>query len=439
MELPQVLIGQLTFNITFFPRIIYAQKNLLSMVTRLFLNPVVFGLTLLLTTNIAFSASEGKRLFEARWVVPFLGSGLWGKGPHSNAGSCIDCHQLGTNIIDHNNKDDGPSATILKLRLISDKGHDPHPIYGNELSSVGVIGKLTEEGTFEIEWSKEPSNQHPKPKAKITSLWFGELGNETARSLRMGRTMNILGALEKITERQLIPIILEQRNKGLNGRINYVINTSSSDVEIGRFGYKASSPSLEDQISKALRDEIGVTSFNYPNQPCAASKIICEELNEIKTPEISNKRIRLISDFLRVSSPQVVPNGDKQFDLGKNIFESTGCSLCHRTDLHVNLVSKEGTESIIYPYTDLLIHDMGEGLEDGFTEGLAGPRDWRTAPLTGIGDHLSSGGSLIHDGRAQNLKEAILWHGGEASKSREKYLLLKSNEKTALENFVKDL
>ena len=105
----------------------------------------------------------------------------------------------------------------------------------------------------------------------------------------------------------------------------------------------------------------------------------------------------------------------------------------------MNASTNTGTTHIVTLYTDLLLHDMGSGLNDGFNEFQAQPEDWRTTPLIGTGEHLRSGGSLLHDGRAKTVDEAILWHGGEAISARDNYLSLKPEHKKLLQSFVKSL
>lgn len=384
------------------------------------------------------TAIKGIEAFNTRWVIPFLSNGSWGRGPHSNAESCVDCHNSGTNpyIFDSSNGKINP--IVLKIGDLN--GKSGHPRYGNELSLFGITGKLPREGAFTLHWKKQKIGQQfiQFPSPQITELGFGELGKSTTTSIRMGRDLTSIGLLESIDENQLKLIVAEQKTLGLNGRINYVIDPITKKTEVGRFGYKASSPSLSDQISKAFRDELGVTSIFYSDNPCAAKQEICIGLNNVGGFEVSEDKINAIAEFLRATKPLSHDHKNRTGHMGKSHFEMAGCSVCHRTDLTATSTNSEHTHTVIL-YTDLLLHDMGSGLSDGLKEFQAQPEDWRTSPLIGIGEHLRSGGSLLHDGRAKTIEEAILWHEGEAISARDNYLLLKPEHKTLLQSFIKNL
>ena len=120
-----------------------------------------------------------------------------------------------------------------------------------------------------------------------------------------------------------------------------------------------------------------------------------------------------------------------------SLFKDSGCHVCHRTELIAENAASGSSIIKFSPYTDLLLHDLGVGLSDGFHEGSSSPREWRTAPLWGIGEHLSQGGSLLHDGRASTIHEAIIWHGGEATESVNSYLNLSTVERNLLIQFVR--
>ena len=383
--------------------------------------------------------TKGAEIFNARWVIPFLSKGSWGRGPHSNGESCVDCHHDGTNPYTRAVSNDEIQPMVLKIG--NSNGKSSHPKYGNELSLFGITGKLPREGTFVLRWDKQKINRQfiDFPIPQITELRFGELGTNTTISLRMGRNLTGIGLLGSIDEEQLKLIVAEQKKLGLNGRINYVIDPITRKTKVGRFGYKASSPSLSDQISKAFRDELGVTSRSYPSNPCAAKLEICTSLNNVGSVEVSKEKIIALAEFLTTTKPFAKNNKNITWGTGKNYFEKVGCHVCHRTDLNVNASTNTGTTHIVTLYTDLLLHDMGSGLNDGFNEFQAQPEDWRTTPLIGTGEHLRSGGSLLHDGRAKTVDEAILWHGGEAISARDNYLSLKPEHKKLLQSFVKSL
>ena len=406
------------------------------------------GVKLLFSLALCFplsthSASEvttlGGEAFQTRWVIPFLISGSWGRGPHSNAESCLDCHQSGNNPFLLESASNEISPVILKVR--DRNGLKGHRNYGNEISRFGIAGKLHPEGDFLLNWETRQIEDYvlSYPSAQITQLNFEPLNSSYALSVRMGRALNDIGALESISPSQLQEIVDEQKLLGLNGRINYVVDPNTKKVSIGRYGYKASSPSLFDQISKAFRDELGVTSASYPANPCAAKPGVCSSLNTVGGLEISKDKIIALTTFIRNPKPQNPPKPDIRRGTGKDLFAKIGCNRCHRSDLYASSQYQADPKYDRPLYTDLLIHDMGIGLADGMKEFLAGPQDWRTPPLSGIKKHLSLGGTLLHDGRAQSIQEAILWHDGEAKDVRVNYLSLNDDQKLLLEYFIEQL
>ena len=382
---------------------------------------------------------KGVEAFETRWVIPFLSSGSWGRGPHSNAESCLDCHQPGASPFLFKTNSNEIQPVILRVR--DGNGASGHINYGNEISRFGITGKLHPEGDFDLNWYKKNMEGHVLryPSAEITKLNFGPLASSDTSSVRMGRDLTNIGMLDSITKSQLQDIVDEQKLLGLNGRINYVLDPITKTKNIGRYGYKASSPSLLDQVSKAFRDELGVTSVMYPINPCAGNPAVCSSLNSVGGLEISQNRIKVLSTFIRTTSQPRPQKTDMRASAGKNLFNKIGCNHCHRSDLYVLSEHQNDTQYDRALYTDLLIHDMGSGLSDGMKEFLARPEDWRTTPLSGIKKHLLAGGTLLHDGRAKSIKEAILWHDGEAKTSRGNYLSLDNEQKLLLEYFVRQL
>jgi len=371
-------------------------------------------------------------------VFPFLSGGSWGRGPHSNGESCADCHFAGTNA-SANLSANSLSPAVLRIGTFDGQQTQPHDIYGNEISSKGVIGKLPPEGGVLINWSTVTMNGHSlrRPTPRVTDLAFGDLAHNVEQSLRMGRKLIGLGLFEMVSEKQLLDIIHQQKSSGITGRINYVVDPVTREKKIGRFGLKSSSPSLIDQVAKAFRDELGVTSSHYPIEPCAGHKTLCNSLKKIEGFELSDARLRQVVQYLNSVFPITEINASNANSKGMTLFKASGCHACHRTELIAENAVPESRFKKFSPYTDLLLHDVGDGLSDGFHEGSATPNEWRTAPLWGIGEHLSQGGSLLHDGRASTIHEAIMWHGGEAIESVNSYLTLSVVERNLLIQFVR--
>jgi CxxC motif-containing protein (DUF1111 family) len=133
---------------------------------------------------------------------------------------------------------------------------------------------------------------------------------------------------------------------------------------------------------------------------------------------------------------------DESVIAGEQLFDSIGCTACHTTRWETGAHDVESlSHQVIYPYTDLLLHDMGEDLSDGRTDGTATASEWRTAPLWGLGlvRTVNANAGFLHDGRARTIEEAVLWHGGEASVSRDRFVELSSRDRTLLLLFLKSL
>jgi CxxC motif-containing protein (DUF1111 family) len=204
---------------------------------------------------------------------------------------------------------------------------------------------------------------------------------------------------------------------------------------ICRFGKKGAVYNLLHQTVTALNQDIGITSIFNP--------LDAYSLKEID-PEISSSSIYDLVFYLQtLKAPERREAEDEKIILGRNIFINTGCSDCHKPVLKTGYSEIEAlSNKEFHPYTDLLLHDMGIALDDGYTEGNAGTSEWRTAPLWGLGlASKSQGGEyfLLHDGRAKSIEEAISFHGGEAGSRRSKFDQLSASDKQLLINFLKSL
>ncbi len=256
-----------------------------------------------------------------------------------------------------------------------------------------------------------------------------------------------LGLLENVSDTDILAFSdPEDSNKdGISGVPNwitppqYVSLKSEAIVKngqyIGRFGKKAAVYDLLQQTANAYNQDMGITSSFEPFDTYSKQKI---------DPEVSNQTIQNVVFYLQTLKAPIPRNSQNQdVVVGKQIFQKLNCSTCHRSEL------KTGASAIttlsnktIYPYTDLLLHDMGKALDDGYTEGSAKTAEWRTPPLWGLGLSKNSQGGqyfLMHDGRAKSIEEAILLHGGEAEKSKNGYKILTSKEKEQLIQFLESL
>ena len=397
---------------------------------------------------------SGQSEFSARWVPYSLIGGHWGRGPQSNAESCVQCHAANGRGRAPDGSDEAPLSLVLRLSVPGTDpvgGPRPHPAYGEQLNTEGVLGTLVEEGEFRVEYAARRVRLADGeevalrvPAIRITALWYGPLGDEAIVSPRIARPVFGTGLLEAVPEQRLQEIAAAQRKLGFDGRPNRVWDYARHGVALGRFGHKAAQPSLLQQTAKAFLLDIGVTSRLFPLQDCWPAQRRCTHVPSALGVEAQDLQIDAIVAYLRGLAVPARRNGDDpEVRRGEALFHSARCDVCHVARLETG--SEAPTAAlrgrVIHPYTDLLLHDMGEALADGGQEFLAGPRDWRTAPLWGLGLSAAVNGNanLLHDGRARTPLEAILWHGGEAQAARDAVVAMSRQERRALLAFLDSL
>ena len=204
---------------------------------------------------------------------------------------------------------------------------------------------------------------------------------------------------------------------------------------IHRFGKKAAAYNLLHQTVNAYNQDMGITSTFTPHDVYSGFSI---------DPEVSDKTVRDVVFYLQTLKAPIRRDSANPINvLGNNLFSQINCSGCHTPQLQTGYSSVSAlSNKTIYPYTDMLLHDMGNDLDDGYTEGFAKTSEWRTPPLWGLGLSPNSQGGqyfLMHDGRAKSIEEAIMMHGGEAKQSKDKFNLLDESEKSAIIHFLKSL
>ncbi len=414
----------------------------------------------------------GETMFRTVWLVfPAMpvqnnwqymrptGGYAWGLGPTFIANSCMACRvQAG-----RGKTVEQPNSTVFQQLLrVSLPGTDahggplPHPDYGGQLQVFDAISADRQqvrqgEADVFVEWLPEsvtlPDGEAAglrRPKVRVESLSFGPLGDEVLTSLRNAPSIFGLGYLESVSEEDILRIAAAQRAAGLNGRPNYVRDDVHQRMTLGRFGWKANQPGVRQQIAAALLNDMGITSSLYPKQNCPPVQTDCRKAPPGDTPELFADEFDNLT--LWVQALDAPPRRDRdRADIrrGEALFEQARCAECHLPQMKTgaNAPFPALANRVFHPYTDLLVHDMGEGLSDGRPDFHAGGRDWRTAPLWGIGLSKPVNGStnLLHDGRARNVAEAILWHGGEAKPSRDAFARLGREDRNALVAFVNSL
>ena len=253
---------------------------------------------------------------------------------------------------------------------------------------------------------------------------YGPIANNINISPRVANQMIGLGLLEAIDENTLLNFSDENdsNSDGISGRPNYVWDVENNSTKIGRFGWKANQPNLRQQVAAAFNGDIGITSTLFPLENCPPG-VDCNTLPNGGSPEIPDNNLNHVTLYSSTLGVPARRNWDEiEIQEGKALFNQINCNSCHIPQIvtgnHPTIDAL--SNQIIRPYTDLLLHDMGDELSDNSTDFLATGNEWRTPPLWGIGliETVNGHTRLLHDGRARNMEEAILWHGGEAENSK---------------------
>jgi CxxC motif-containing protein (DUF1111 family) len=397
---------------------------------------------------------EGREGFAQRWVVAPSPFGLWGRGPLSNAEVCTDCHFNNGRGRPPLTADEPMRSMLVRLSISGEDAHGgplPEPTYGDQLQFQGVLGKVPGEGEAYLRWRESTVSLAGgetvalrSPVVEFRELSSGSISPHVMRSLRMAPPVFGLGLLEAVPEEALLAIARAQQAAGFAGRPNHVWDFAERRTVVGRFGHKATQPNLRQHIASAFLADLGVTSMLFPEQNCTAAQRECRGMPPGQGPELDARQLDALVFYVRaLAVPARRGVDDPQTQRGERLFERLQCAVCHVP----TLVTAESPElpqlahQTIHPYTDLLLHDMGEGLADDRPDFAAGPRDWRTSPLWGLGlsERVNGNAFLLHDGRARSVEEAILWHGGEAQRSRDAFIRLPRDEREALVAFVLSL
>jgi CxxC motif-containing protein (DUF1111 family) len=381
----------------------------------------------------------GNSFFKRNWVeAPASTSARDGLGPHFLARSCAACH------------------------LLDGRGALPEPTYGAQLTDQ-AIQDVRREAAVRIRYQRVPGRfadgtpyELLKPTYAIVEPGYGPLHPDTLVSPRIAPQVIGMGLLEAIREADLLENAKRQaaEGHGVSGRANRVWDVYANDWVIGRFGWKANVGSVAHQVASAFAGDIGITSRHFPRGECTAAQRDCLEALEREAKwrrgraeagfDIDQRTLdKVIFYSVTIAVPARRDWNAPQVRRGERVFSAAGCASCHVpryvTGEHKGVPELSG--QTIRPYTDLLLHDMGEGLADGRADFAAGGREWRTPPLWGIGLVSTVNGhtAFLHDGRARNLLEAVLWHGGEAEAAKQRVLKLNPADRAALLRFLNSL
>ncbi len=422
--------------------------------------------------ELAFKVGNG--VFRKIWVsAPASTKASDGLGPLFNAKTCQRCH-----IKDgrgHPPKANWPEddAVSMLLRLSIPAQNDEQkallavgkvnsiadPVYGGQLQDLSIQGHKSE-GKIHIKYTNVNVTLKGgevvvlrKPEYGIANLGYGPLHKDIRMSPRVAPQMIGLGLLEAIREKDLLANvdIHDKNGDGISGKPNKVWSNAHNRVMTGRFGWKAGMPTIKDQTAGAFSGDMGLSTRYHPKgsadcMPAQEKCIKASDGNSVKynNVEVGDKMLHLVVFYSQnLAVPGRRKHSDPEILTGKKLFNQIGCSSCHKPSFITgNLAGqKHLSNQLIWPYTDMLLHDMGPGLADNSPEGLASGQEWRTAPLWGIGlTGIVNGHTyFLHDGRARSVKEAILWHQGEGMKSRNAFIALTKIEREHLIAFVKSL
>ena len=413
--------------------------------------PDSFGLSAPgITSEERRAFSVGNSFFRDNWVAaPASTEGRDGLGPLFNANSCSACHA-----------DDGRGRPPLArgevglglVVFVSPRDADgaPHPLYGKQLQDQGISGVAPEaeivlravpvpgaypDGTkFElVRW--ETSFERPA---------YGPLG-DVRTSLRIGPQVIGGGLLEAVPDAAIAARAdpEDRDGDGISGRVHMVPGADGAR-RVGKFGWKASQPTLDGQVMAALHEDMGITNDAHPAESLSAGERAAITAPSGGSPEADAHKVGRIAHYCRVLAvPMQRDAAAPTVERGRRLFTDAGCTACHVPTMSTGDASPVALlrNATFHPYTDLLLHDMGEGLADDRRDGDATGREWRTPPLWGIGlvETVNGHTRFLHDGRARNLEEAVLWHGGEAQRSRDRFMAMPAADRKALLAFLESL
>ncbi len=419
----------------------------------------------------------GNGLFRKLWVSsPSSTRASDGLGPLYNARSCQRCHlKDGRGHVPPEGGDaEGVANTIFLRVSVPGEASDlpealravegylaalPDPVYGEQLQDFALPG-MTPEYRLGVEWTYETvalaggeTAELRRPDWRAEDLGQGPLAEGAMLSPRIAPQMIGLGLLEAIPVEDILAGADPQDadGDGISGRANVVWSARHRRPLLGRFGLKAGKATVEEQSAAAFSGDIGISTPLHPDPwgECTPAQSACRDAPHGDDPERGGleadaEALRLVTFYARnLAVPARRDWGDAQVLAGKRVFHETGCAACHRPRFVTQRLEDRPEQSfqLIWPWTDLLLHDMGEGLADHRPEARATGTEWRTPPLWGVGLTATVSGhtEFLHDGRARSLLEAVLWHGGEAQPARDRVVAMPPADRAALLRFLESL
>jgi CxxC motif-containing protein (DUF1111 family) len=427
------------------------------------------------SANITFAEEQefklGNALFRKLWVSsPSSTQASDGLGPLFNARACQSCHlKDGRGHPPEGDRDHTsmffrlarPAATTEEQAKLDrlDVASLPDPVYGGQLQDQAIPG-MAAEGRMAITYVEQTVNLSGgetvtlrRPSYSVSDLNYGPLDPTTTLSPRIANPMIGLGLIEAIPEEDIRALADpdDLDGDGISGKAQRARDHRTGEIKLGRFGWKAQNAAVRDQSSSAFAGDIGISTPDDPRHfgDCTEKQTACFDAATGVQPRLGDTEapdpvLELVTFYAKnLAVPKRRDVDDAQVLRGKEIFYESGCIACHRPKFVTSRKAENKAQAfqLIWPYSDFLLHDMGEGLADGQAVGGATGREWRTPPLWGIGltQEVSGHSFFLHDGRARNLTEAILWHGGEAEAARNAFAAATSEDRKALITFLESL
>ena len=382
--------------------------------------------------------SPGRELFITHWTPAGEGRVLFdGVGPILNANACTQCHSAEGRKPIYRENNELSDAILFRL---GDKQGQAHAYYGEQMQHQSIDANIEAEGRVQYVTTAASDYVPAGVRFNFTPTNPNQPLGSTVMSGRISPQLVGMGLIDLIPEASIVAAAdPNDRNKdGVSGRVHWVDVDGSQ--QIGRFGWKAINASLRIQNANAMSQDMGLTTSLFMEPNCTVNQPICWTAINGGSPEVTDSSLDAVTDFMTaLAVPERRISDLQTFNKGANLFAQVGCAGCHTPkqktgdSLRFPLLSQQ----TIYPYTDLLLHDMGTGLDDGVKEKNAESFEWRTPPLWGIGIVARDPEArFLHDGRASSLTEAILWHGGEAEATKMRFKQLPIAQKETLLSFL---
>ncbi len=437
-----------------------------------------------LTASRKGSFFIGNAFFRQPWVIaPASTDSRDGLGALFNVAACQSCHVKDGRGHAPMSMDDDADSLLIRLAMPATTDEQrqqlqnsliekvAHPMYGGQLQDRGIQG-VPAEARIAVQWTDKTvtfTDGHVEtlraPTFNLTKPGYGPFDDELMVSPRVALPMIGLGLLEQIPDEDIKKQAIDKNNNSdISGKFNWVMDPQTGKHALGRFGWKAGQTKLLTQNQSAFNEDMGLTSNIRPHESCMPTQTACvkattgaDEQGDGRPPiEVNDEVAKFVEFYTRnLAVPHRRNADDKLVLAGKKRFYDMGCQSCHTPRYQLPKTDDDHLEQhgqVIYPYTDLLLHDMGDDLADRTIAGKLPPKDaqveflansyeWRTPALWGIGlaQTVDPQATFLHDGRARTLMEAVLWHGGEAQEQQKKVLNLDKQGRAELNAFLKSL